>query len=496
MELVDLKIFMGNCFKSPSPGFDRSHRQKSLDIRASKRLSLFHLTPQQKRVLPVMLLGDVLALAITWQITHHLSQRYSPLPPELLWWNWLGAPSLFWVFAGLTILFFAYGGMYQSHRQNYIRGGQLITGVYLLSLLLCYFYDPKIDPPRSLFFSAWLSSVGSILGLRILVTLAWQKLNLTTKSIPVFIIAPGESLPKLANIFRKRNSAYQIVGAALANCANTEITLQKILSSGADEVLAKDLPQTYLASNLYWELRRHGICLRLVPSSVEVLHRRGISEICSGIPTLRVETSLFLGWDYRIKRYVDFVGALLGLIVLSPLLLAIVLIIKLTSPGEALFRQERVGLNGKRFKIWKFRTMVKNAGAMQTQLEAQNTTSDGVMFKIKKDPRITKVGHFLRQTSLDELPQLINVVFGEMSLVGPRPLPLRDTEKMDSWHQIRHQVLPGLTGLWQVSGRSDIEDFDDAARLDLYYIDNWSLNLDIDILIETIKIVLFRKGAY
>ena len=290
--------------------------------------------------------------------------------------------------------------------------------------------------------------------------------------------------------------SYQIVGAALANCANTEITLQKILSSGADEVLAKDLPQTYLASNLYWELRRHGICLRLVPSSVEVLHRRGISEICSGIPTLRVETSLFLGWDYRIKRYVDFVGALLGLIVLSPLLLAIGLIIRLTSPGEALFRQERVGLNGKRFKIWKFRTMVKNAGAMQTQLEAQNTTSDGVMFKIKKDPRITKVGHFLRQTSLDELPQLINVVFGEMSLVGPRPLPLRDTEKMDSWHQIRHQVLPGLTGLWQVSGRSDIEDFDDAARLDLYYIDNWSLNLDIDILIETIKIVLFRKGAY
>jgi lipopolysaccharide/colanic/teichoic acid biosynthesis glycosyltransferase len=122
--------------------------------------------------------------------------------------------------------------------------------------------------------------------------------------------------------------------------------------------------------------------------------------------------------------------------------------------------------------------------------------ADGILFKIKEDPRITKVGKFLRRTSIDELPQLINVLLGQMSLVGPRPLPIRDVERFDSWHHIRHHVVPGISGLWQISGRSDLDDFNDAARLDLYYIDNWSLNLDLDILVETARIVLFGKGAY
>ena len=140
--------------------------------------------------------------------------------------------------------------------------------------------------------------------------------------------------------------------------------------------------------------------------------------------------------------------------------------------------------------------MVVDAPQLQAQLEAQNQMKDGVLFKIKDDPRITKLGKFLRRTSIDELPQLINVVLGQMSLVGPRPLPLRDVERFDEWHHIRHQVLPGITGLWQISGRSDLSDFNDAARLDLYYIDNWSLNLDLDILLETVRIVFFGKGAY
>jgi exopolysaccharide biosynthesis polyprenyl glycosylphosphotransferase len=192
----------------------------------------------------------------------------------------------------------------------------------------------------------------------------------------------------------------------------------------------------------------------------------------------------------------DVLGALAGTIALSPLLVVIVIAIKLTSPGPVFFRQERMGLQGKVFQMWKFRTMVANAPALQVQLEAQNQTQDGIMFKLKNDPRIIPIGSFLRRTSLDELPQLFNVLMGQMSIVGPRPLPLRDVERFESWHHIRHRVLPGITGLWQISGRSDIEDFNDAARLDLYYIDNWSLNLDLDILIETIRMVLFGKGAY
>ena len=472
-----------------------SGKKEMSDIRAPKGLRLFHLSGQQKQVIPIILLGDILALAIAWQVTSYCNQFYSPLPTELEWWEWLGIPSLFWLFAAFTIVFFAYGGLYDRYHDNYVRGCQLITRVYLLSLLLCYFYDPKIDPPRSLFFSAWSSSIVFILGLRILISAWWRHLNLQRKPKPVFLIASGEKLPKLAQTLKKRSSL-QVVGAALANCAHNRVTFHNILNSGATEVLAQDLPQTDLASTLYWKLRRQGIGLRLVPSSVELLHRRGISEICAGIPTLRVATPLFLGWDYRFKRFLDVFGALLGILALAPLLMAVALVIKFSSPGAIFFRQERIGLNGKPFKIWKFRTMVANASAMQKELEAQNQTADGIMFKIKKDPRITPVGHFLRRTSLDELPQLFNVVLGQMSLVGPRPLPVRDVEKMSSWHQIRHQVLPGITGLWQISGRSDIEDFNDAARLDLHYIDNWSLNLDIDILIETVRIVLFSRGAY
>ena len=466
-----------------------------LDIRAPRRLQLLHLSSKQKKIIPFLLLGDILGLAITWNFTRYLNQFYSPIPHEFIWWTWMGIPSLFWVLAALVVMFFAYGGLYSGSSQNYVRGGQLISGVYLFCLVLSYFYDPKVDLPRSLFFTACLTSVFMVTGFRILLSLLWRESSKGQQSISVFLIAPGPKLPKLAKVLEKRGY-YKVVGAALAICAHTNTTLQTIINSGATEVLAEDLPQTKLASILYWQLRRYGIVLRLIPSSVEVLHRRGVSEICAGIPTLRVETPLLVGWDYRLKRWLDIIGAFIGIILLIPVFVVIAIAIKCSSPGAIFFRQERVGLHGKAFKMWKFRTMVTNAAKMQSQLEAQNQTSDGIMFKIKHDPRIIPIGHFLRQTSLDELPQLFNVLLGQMSLVGPRPLPVRDVEKMESWHHIRHQVLPGITGLWQISGRSDIDDFDDAARLDLYYIDNWSLNLDIDILIETVRVLFFSKGAY
>lgn len=472
-------------------------RKPQSDIRAPHQFRWLYLPKWQWYQVFLLLASDVLALAGAWQIAGYLNQFYSPIPPQLVWWVWLGMPSTLWIFATGTVILFAYGRLYhpspESH--NYVRAVQLVSVVYLISLVLIYFYDPKLDLPRSLFFSAWVSSIITILGFRLFVTLISSQLKPEKAQVAVFLIASAARLKHLAQILQRR-SHYKVVGAALASTANTPTTLQAILQSGAIEVLAEDIPQTELASTLYWNLRRSGIALRLLPSSREILYRRGTPEIFAGLPTLRVETPLLLGWDYRLKRWIDVLGALFGIVILSPLFAGIAIAIKMSSPGAVFFRQERIGLHGKVFHMWKFRTMVADAARLQAELETQNQTEDGVMFKIKNDPRIIPIGHFLRRTSIDELPQLFNVLIGQMSLVGPRPLPLRDVERFEQWHHIRHRVLPGITGLWQISGRSDIEDFNDAARLDLYYIDNWSLNLDLDILVETIRIVLFSRGAY
>jgi exopolysaccharide biosynthesis polyprenyl glycosylphosphotransferase len=195
-----------------------------------------------------------------------------------------------------------------------------------------------------------------------------------------------------------------------------------------------------------------------------------------------------------IKRVFDVTAGGLGLIALAPLLAAIALAIRLTSPGPTFFIQERYGLNRRIFRMYKFRTMVANAEALQLALEHLNEAA-GPVFKIRDDPRITAVGRFLRRTSLDELPQLINVVMGDMSLVGPRPLPLRDVRHFSEGALMRRfSVRPGLTGLWQVSGRSELG-FEDWIRLDLQYIDRWSIGLDLKILLRTVPAVMRGEGA-
>jgi len=195
-----------------------------------------------------------------------------------------------------------------------------------------------------------------------------------------------------------------------------------------------------------------------------------------------------------VKRLIDVVFAGAGLILLSPLLLIIALLIKLTSPGPVFFAQDRYGYNRRLFRMYKFRTMTVGAEAMQEQLEHLNEAR-GPVFKIRDDPRITPIGRFLRRTSLDELPQLFNVLKGDMSLVGPRPLPKRDVNHFqDAWLMRRFSVLPGLTCLWQVSGRSNLG-FDDWVTLDLAYIDRWSLRLDFLILLRTIPAVFKGTGA-
>ena len=197
-----------------------------------------------------------------------------------------------------------------------------------------------------------------------------------------------------------------------------------------------------------------------------------------------------------VKRVLDMIGATAGLILLAPLFLIVAAVVKLDTAGPVFFSQDRAGLGGRRFRMYKFRTMGVGADAEKARLESLNHTGDSRLFKIPNDPRITRVGRFLRRWSLDELPQIWNVIRGEMSLVGPRPFFESDLEDYEAHHFRRLGAKPGITGLWQVSGRSSVVDFEEVVRLDREYIENWSLWLDLSILLRTIPAVFGRNGAY
>ncbi|HEV2723063.1 MAG TPA: sugar transferase, partial [Thermoleophilaceae bacterium] len=243
-----------------------------------------------------------------------------------------------------------------------------------------------------------------------------------------------------------------------------------------DEVLIADpaFPQEQ-AVELVDRCHRRGIRVRVAPSTMEILMDRVEFVPGQSLPLFELKPPVFEGIDFVIKRAFDIVVAALLLLVLSPVLLAIALAIKLDSRGPMLFHSMRPGMGGRPFACLKFRTMRPGAEAMQEELEHVNEMG-GAIFKIRADPRITRVGAFLRRWSLDELPQLFNLLRGEMSLVGPRPLPQRDYDRLQEWHRKRYLVLPGLTGLWQVSGRSEL-DFDELVRLDFLYLERWSVFL-------------------
>ncbi len=236
------------------------------------------------------------------------------------------------------------------------------------------------------------------------------------------------------------------------------------------------------------------IRVRIVPDVFQQrMHRLDIDSL-NGIPLIGPGPSRLSPSALLIKRFIDMVLVALAIPILALIFGLVALLIKLDSPGPVFYRQPRVGKDGRIFEIYKFRTMVNGADQMKAQL-AQMNEADGPLFKIREDPRRTRIGRLLRKTSIDELPQLINVLRGEMSIVGPRPGTPEEVAQYEPWHMERVAVLPGITGLWQVSGRSNIP-FDEMVLLDIFYIENWSLDLDIRIMLQTIPNVLFGHGAY
>jgi len=415
-----------------------------------------------------------------------------------------GRPGFLLPILVITLGTVAAAGLYgeRSSRRQFGRLIESLTLAQILLVLIAFLYQPGLIVSRSTFLLAWLFSLIFVLTGRLLVEATITSLRhqgaVTRKIILVGRPQDTEKGELILRLVSKKE--FEILGHVDLSSPEgrdrwPEI-LKQIYNQGIGEVFVCSWQAIGDPMELYWSLKSCGILLRILPIGLEIPNQNPKIEIIGGMPTIVFSPPALVGSDFWIKRIFDLSVAVLFLILGSPLYLLIAITIKLDSPGPIFYKQTRVGLKGRHFQVWKFRTMVVNADRLMKELEAQNEVKGGVLFKMKEDPRITKVGKFLRRYSLDELPQLINVLMGQMSLVGPRPLWIRDVEGFSDHHFMRHNVLPGITGLWQVSGRSDIKDFEDAFRLDMAYINNWSLALDFQILLRTVKVVLGKEGAY
>lgn len=274
--------------------------------------------------------------------------------------------------------------------------------------------------------------------------------------------------------------------------------LEDILKNNPVDQVIFTLPTGYAGKiGQYVKLcEEMGITVKMVVDLYDLKIAKTYMAYIGTLPVITFHSVNVNSFELAMKRLMDIIGSVIGLAITGIASIFVVPAIKLTSPGPAIFTQERVGLNGRIFKIYKFRTMYVDAEERKKELMKQNEVNGGLMFKIKSDPRVTKVGKFLRKTSIDELPQFINVLKGDMSLVGTRPPTVDEVRRYENYHRRRISFRPGLTGMWQVNGRSNITDFEEVVKLDTRYIDEWSLWLDIKIIIKTILVVLKRKDAY
>ncbi|MBD2295923.1 sugar transferase [Anabaena sphaerica FACHB-251] len=392
-------------------------------------------------------------------------------------------------------------GTYEPGNKRHDYGNMIKTMIFAhgIILLVCILYQPIEDISRFTLIAFWFTSTSLICSGRFGVNLLLEYLRSKEKlgKNSIFIICSEDEREQIIGFIQKENR-YKILGFSNSDSldkSNRLETLEKINQLGATEVLVSwDAIKNRMF--LCWLFQASGIMVHIVPMELKPIYRDTVFHNIGGMTCLSFVSPVLTGRDFWLKRVFDFCFSSLFLLSTFPIYIAIAIAIKLDSPGPIFYKQTRIGLSSQEFKVWKFRTMRTDADKMQKELEALNETKDGVLFKIKDDPRVTRVGKFLRRYSLDELPQLFNVVLGEMSLVGPRPLPTRDVDKFSERHFIRQEVLPGVTGMWQVSGRSDILDFDQVMKLDLRYIENWSLWLDFQILFKTVQVVLKKEGAY
>jgi exopolysaccharide biosynthesis polyprenyl glycosylphosphotransferase len=305
---------------------------------------------------------------------------------------------------------------------------------------------------------------------------------------------PHHGLKVVAACLAGESDAREVAGVPVVGDLEDTASVVRNLNAGTVAVLSCPEMDGLKLRTLAWELEKTGTDLCVAPALLDVAGPRTTVRPTAGLTLLHVDHPQLSGPRQVVKDLFDRCAAAFVLLVLSPLMLGIAVAIKVSDKGPALFTQMRVGKGGHQFKIYKFRTMVVNAESLLSEIKDKNE-NDGVLFKIRKDPRITAIGAKLRKSSLDELPQLINVLRGEMSLVGPRPALPQEAARYADHVRRRLVVKPGLTGMWQVNGRSELS-WDETVRLDLRYVENWSFALDIQILWKTISVMLHGSGAY
>ncbi|MDM8530228.1 undecaprenyl-phosphate glucose phosphotransferase [Anaerolineales bacterium HSG25] len=413
----------------------------------------------------------------------------------------------------LLILVYRHQGIYRIRQriswfdEFYAILNSTATGS-IIAIVLVFMYQPTFYS-RIIFIYAALFTVG-LLGLSRLIKL-WLLRSLRRRGIGVkqlLIVGAGE----VARTVMRAVMAHPELGLKIVGFVDDHPMKQEDIgpfkafghTDNLDKVL-KTEPIDEVIVTLPWEYHDRmmhimvycdhvGIRTRIVPDMYQMtINRMKIVEI-AGIPMIGAHEVSISGLNQVVKRIIDLVLASTVLLFGSPIMGLMALMIKLESPGPVLFEQIRVGKDGSRFTIYKFRSMVQNAEAQKAALQKYNE-ADGALFKMKDDPRVTRIGRFLRRTSLDELPQMYNVIMGDMSLVGPRPALPTEVAQYQEWHRRRLEAAPGITGLGQVNGRSKLS-FDEVALLDIYYIENWSLYLDTKILLQTIPRVILGSGAY
>jgi len=485
--------------------------ERTADIRSSRPylLSRSPLRSASFRVVSVVTLValDVAAIGLSLYGALALREVYyghSPILWGILWdaeVNWLPFLTL------VTVLVFWQAGLY-AQRERREGFGRIVSSLVIVALLVLAFglgtghnFNTFGIIPTAFVLAAVLIGVFRTS----YETLSREALHVLGVKRRAILVGEGEHLAHLLRTLGAARAGidYDFVGVvtrtpeavALPQLGRLESIRSVLALNPVDEVIVTD--SDYGERELLQVVEhahRRGVKVRIAPKTTELLVQRAEYVPGQGLPLFELRPPAFVGTDWAVKRAFDLAVSTLIIVLGLPLWLLIALAIRLTSRGPVLYRDLRMGLAEHPFEMFKFRTMTADAAARQRELETANE-ADGALFKIRDDPRVTRVGALLRRFSIDEIPNVLNVLRGQMSLVGPRPLPIRDYAQLEDWHRKRYLVLPGMTGLWQISGRSDLS-FDDLVRLDFYYLENWSVWLDITILAKTVPAVVARRGAY